>query len=160
MKNQKGAIVVEATISLSVFIFAIFTILSIVNIYARNDRVSSACYAMNAIEAQARSNGYEILSAQFFTKDSITGNADFPEKVDTIWKRLAQIADNAEKKPKKVICILYSDLSEVAESSSLVRMNTLTYFMSTIYPVLAMWSKAYPKAIKYIWQEKTNAETK
>lgn len=32
MKKQKGAIVVEATIALSAFMFAIFTILSIVNI--------------------------------------------------------------------------------------------------------------------------------
>ena len=41
-ENENGAIVVEATISLSVFIFVIFTILSIVNICYIQAKMSTA----------------------------------------------------------------------------------------------------------------------
>ena len=40
--NERGAIVVEATVSLTAFIFAIFTILSIVNVYYIQAKISMA----------------------------------------------------------------------------------------------------------------------
>lgn len=90
MKNQKGAIVVEATISLSVFIFAIFTILSIVNICFVQAKIGVALntaakeisqysylyYALNVDKLDSNiSNGTE--DSKQLAKDTIDGVGAF-----------------------------------------------------------------------------------
>lgn len=61
MKDEKGAIIVEATISLSAFIFAIFTLLSIIDI----------CYAQQKIAVALNSAAKEI--SQYSYLYSLTG---------------------------------------------------------------------------------------
>lgn len=85
-KNENGAIVIEATISLSVFVFVIFTILSVVNICYIQARINFALnsaakeisqytylyYALGADEVQA--GWYEDTSEERdLAKDTISG---------------------------------------------------------------------------------------
>lgn len=63
LNKERGAIVVEATISLSMFIFVIFTILSIVNIYYIQGKMNTA-----VIYAAKEMSQYSV--AYYKTKDT------------------------------------------------------------------------------------------
>lgn len=96
-KNENGAIVIEATISLSVFVFVIFTILSVVNICYIQARINFALnsaakeisqytylyYALGADEVQA--GWYEDTSEERdLASDTISGVSDFLDTVSGI----------------------------------------------------------------------------
>lgn len=96
MKNQKGAIVVEATISLSAFIFAIFTILSIVDICFTQAKIGVALntaakeisqysylyYAFNVNELDASVHSGTQDSKQL-AKDTIDGVGIFMDSLSS-----------------------------------------------------------------------------
>lgn len=85
--NERGAIVVEATISLTAFVFAIFTILSIVNIYYIQAKMSIALnsaakeisqysylyYKLNIDEAESNLNDADAQEARATAEQTIDG---------------------------------------------------------------------------------------
>ena len=94
MRKEKGAIVVEATIALTAFIFAIFTILSIVNICFIQAKMAVALntaakeisqysylyFAMNVDDLEARLNE-GTGDAKQLAKDTIDGVGTFMESL-------------------------------------------------------------------------------
>lgn len=75
-KNEKGAIVVEATISLSLFIFVIFTILSIVNIYYIQAKMNTA-----VIYAAKEMSQYSVL---YYKSQEMAAATDIQQGIEQL----------------------------------------------------------------------------
>ena len=95
-ENENGAIVVEATISLSVFIFVIFTILSIVNICYIQAKMSTA---LDTAAREISQYSYLYFKGEFDKKvgSMMAAGADAGAKVDTIAKGVGDFIDAFKK---------------------------------------------------------------
>lgn len=95
-ENENGAIVVEATISLSVFIFVIFTILSIVNICYIQAKMSTA---LDTAAREISQYSYLYFKGEFDKKvgSMMAAGTDAGAKVDTIAKGVGDFIDAFKK---------------------------------------------------------------
>lgn len=126
VRNEGGSITVEATISLTAFMFAIVTILTIVNICIVQARIS---YALN-------STAKEI--SQYSYLYSLTGLND------------AQKAayDNGKQSTEKVVSVL-SDVNEVYnEIQNLQAIGETKVSVNNIDSILSAWDSAAGSAEK------------
>lgn len=97
-RRERGAIVVEATISLTAFVFAIFTLLSLVNIYYIQARMSVALnsaakeisqysylyYKLGVNELEADLNTSDAQEARVTAEDTIDGVSTLMESLSGV----------------------------------------------------------------------------
>lgn len=95
--NERGAIVVEATISLTAFVFAIFTILSIVNIYYIQAKMS---VALNSAAKEISQYSYlyyklnvDEVESDMYDADAQDARATAEQTIDGVGELMDSLSD-------------------------------------------------------------------
>lgn len=115
--NEKGAIVVEATLSLTTFVFTIFTILSLVNIYYIQSRISIALNSA-AKEISQYSYLYYLFGLDGVEADFNEGTEEYKETAESTIDGVVTLVDSFSDAKDSVSTLDFEGLTDAIDSGT------------------------------------------